>query len=403
MSRAQYQAMARRAAMEYDLPPELFMGLVQQESGWNPNARSEAGAYGLTQIMPDTARDPGLGVRGITPDQMRDPMSQLRFGARYFKALLNRYDGDTDKALAAYNWGIRRVDKKGADPSVLPEETRDYLTKVKGYADDFGGNYLASGPDVAVGNPDDFTSGYDTMAMFGGEGGGGGPAGSGGGSGGNGSYSAQAGLSGAPTAAPGRRADGAANAGDYIGAGLRGLAMGGPIGATTSLIGTALGSAMSQRHAAAEKARTEAGLPADDGKFGLDDAMRSGLRGYSKGGIIGAGAGVIGGFLGNMFGPNTSKTTPQAGLGYSTANSLAAGNATNINDPLGAALNAAFNSPVGGGYVTANGVSMQGPDDALGAALDSAIGGGASSGASSFGGDGYGHGSDDNRGGARGW
>jgi hypothetical protein len=159
---ADYQAMARSAAIENGIDPALFMGLVQQESRWNPNARSPVGAFGLTQIMPDTAAKPGFDLRGLSGQQLQDPMSQLRFGARYLKAMLTRYDGDVDKALAAYNWGAGNVDKNGLNN--LPAETSGYIGKVKGFADDFGSNAYAlngpTGPDSPMISGGDF--GYVT-------------------------------------------------------------------------------------------------------------------------------------------------------------------------------------------------------------------------------------------------
>lgn len=117
--------------------------LVQAESAGNPNAVSPAGAEGLTQIMPDTARDPGYGVR---PLQMWDgihpasaPQSeQLRFGNDYFNAMQKHFAGSPQLAAAAYNGGPGRLDGKmaqsGGDPTkaigMMPPETQAYVPKV---------------------------------------------------------------------------------------------------------------------------------------------------------------------------------------------------------------------------------------------------------------------------------
>lgn len=87
---------------------QLLPALVQQESGGNPTAVSPKGARGLTQVMPSTGADPGLGV---TPMRDRSDQEYLRFGEDYLTALLDRYNGDPVKALAAYNAGLGTVDK----------------------------------------------------------------------------------------------------------------------------------------------------------------------------------------------------------------------------------------------------------------------------------------------------
>lgn len=93
---------ARRIAIEEGLDPELFVTLVQHESGFEQSAVSPAGAVGLSQLMPDTAR--GLGVNPY------DAIQNLRGGARYFSSLLRKYQGNYRLALAGYNAGPYAVD-----------------------------------------------------------------------------------------------------------------------------------------------------------------------------------------------------------------------------------------------------------------------------------------------------
>lgn len=133
-----YKTYAYNAAKSRGIDPDLFLRLVQQESGWNPNAVSPKGAAGLTQAMPDTARDPGFGVAPLT--NPNDPYAQIDFGADYLGAMLKRYGGDTTKALAAYNWGAGNADKWNGDLNALPEETRNYVNVVGGG----GGNLTVS-------------------------------------------------------------------------------------------------------------------------------------------------------------------------------------------------------------------------------------------------------------------
>ena len=111
----------------------LVEGVIHQESRGNPNAyNAVSGASGLMQVMPDTARSPGFGVRPLDWSRRFDAKESKRFGTQYLSAMLARYDGNVDKALAAYNWGPGNADKWGGDLSRLPAETRDYITKIRG-------------------------------------------------------------------------------------------------------------------------------------------------------------------------------------------------------------------------------------------------------------------------------
>ena len=122
--RGSLERIARQMAEARGIDPDLFVRLINQESGFNPAARSEKGALGLAQVMPETAKKPGFGVKPIS-DRL-DPMESLRFGADYFAAMLKRYDGDVAKALAAYNFGPGNVDKGRK----YPEETRNYIAAI---------------------------------------------------------------------------------------------------------------------------------------------------------------------------------------------------------------------------------------------------------------------------------
>jgi hypothetical protein len=137
-----YRELATKEAKRVGIDPNLYLALIQQESGFNPSARSPVGAYGLTQVMPATAKDPGFGIRPLT--DIHDPNEQVRFGADYLAKMLDRYDGNEAKALAAYNWGAGNADKwGGTDMSALPEETRTYIRNITGNAG------LADGPTLA--------------------------------------------------------------------------------------------------------------------------------------------------------------------------------------------------------------------------------------------------------------
>jgi len=110
-----------KASHRYGVDSGLIRAVIKAESGFNPNAVSHAGAQGLMQLMPGTAR--ALGV-----SDSFDPEQNVMAGTRFLSDLLKRYNGSLDSALAAYNWGPGNVDRK---PEQLPRETRDYLARVK--------------------------------------------------------------------------------------------------------------------------------------------------------------------------------------------------------------------------------------------------------------------------------
>lgn len=110
-----------KASSRYGVDAGLIKAVIKAESNFNPNAVSSAGARGLMQLMPATAR--GLGVSNSF-----DPEQNIMAGTRFLRDLLDRYSGNLDSTLAAYNWGPGNVDKH---PDRLPRETRNYLTRVK--------------------------------------------------------------------------------------------------------------------------------------------------------------------------------------------------------------------------------------------------------------------------------
>ncbi len=117
-------AIFEEAAERYNVPLNLLKAIGKAESGFNANAVSPAGAQGVMQLMPSTAR--ALGV-----DDPFDARSNIMGGARYIAEKLNQYNGDIELALAAYNAGSGNVAKYGGVPPFA--ETRNYISRIKGY------------------------------------------------------------------------------------------------------------------------------------------------------------------------------------------------------------------------------------------------------------------------------
>jgi soluble lytic murein transglycosylase-like protein len=124
----QYDAAIEQAALRNGVDPAVLHGLIQQESGFDPNSQSSAGASGLTQLMPGTASS--LGVANPL-----DPAESIEGGARYLGQLMKEFGGNTTEALAAYNAGPGAVRQYGGVPPYA--ETQSYVTKVMGYAESY--------------------------------------------------------------------------------------------------------------------------------------------------------------------------------------------------------------------------------------------------------------------------
>lgn len=112
------------AAQTYHVPKSLIKAIAKTESDFNPNATSKAGAQGIMQLMPATARE--LGV-----EDSYDPYQNIMGGTKYISQMLEKYDGDVTLALAAYNAGSNNVAKYGGVPPF--KETQNYVVKVTKY------------------------------------------------------------------------------------------------------------------------------------------------------------------------------------------------------------------------------------------------------------------------------
>jgi soluble lytic murein transglycosylase-like protein len=124
----EYEALIAQAASRNGLDPAVLHGLIQQESGFDPNATSSAGAAGLTQLMPGTASS--LGVANPL-----NPAESIEGGAHYLGQLMAQFSGNAEYALAAYNAGPGAVQQYGGVPPYA--ETQSYVAKVLANAEAF--------------------------------------------------------------------------------------------------------------------------------------------------------------------------------------------------------------------------------------------------------------------------
>jgi soluble lytic murein transglycosylase-like protein len=127
-------------AKKNDLPPELVAAVVHTESRFVPTARSNRGAVGLMQLVPKTGR--WLGANNLS-----DPAQNIQAGTKYLRYLTDRFGGDQQKAIAAYNAGEGNVRRFGGTPPF--RETRNYVARVNSFQHDLGsrvgGDYTAAG------------------------------------------------------------------------------------------------------------------------------------------------------------------------------------------------------------------------------------------------------------------
>ncbi|HWQ03175.1 MAG TPA: lytic transglycosylase domain-containing protein [Candidatus Nitrosotenuis sp.] len=120
-SREEIEQIVQEAAQRHHVDPALVRAVIKAESNWNPQAVSPKGAQGLMQLMPATADQHGVG-------DAFDPRENVNAGVKHLRTLLEKYNGDLDLALAAYNAGEGAVRRAGGVPNYT--ETRNYVQKV---------------------------------------------------------------------------------------------------------------------------------------------------------------------------------------------------------------------------------------------------------------------------------
>jgi soluble lytic murein transglycosylase len=145
----QYEEIVVGHAENYRLEPQLVAAVIYQESKFDADAESASGAVGLMQLLPSTGQGIAerTGGHSWTPADLLDPELNVRYGSWYLRHLLDKYDGDEELALAAYNAGQTNVDRWRAKGSGIEfAETRAYVERVqrlkavyaRAYADELG-------------------------------------------------------------------------------------------------------------------------------------------------------------------------------------------------------------------------------------------------------------------------
>lgn len=118
---------------KYSLEPSQVAAVIYEESKFDPDVVSTQDAIGLMQILPDTANllAGDLGVDNLWRDDLFVPSINIKFGTYYYRGLLDKYNGDQDLALAAYNAGFGAVDKAGKQIDNLPKETQEFVKRTR--------------------------------------------------------------------------------------------------------------------------------------------------------------------------------------------------------------------------------------------------------------------------------
>jgi soluble lytic murein transglycosylase-like protein len=132
-----YDDLIRTASGRYNVDADLVRAVIKAESDFNAGARSQKGAMGLMQLMPDTAR-----LHNV--NDAYDPSANVEGGVRHLRMLLDRYDGDLELSLAAYNAGSAAVEKHRGIPPFA--ETKDYVRRVLRFYDSYRGGLQTARP-----------------------------------------------------------------------------------------------------------------------------------------------------------------------------------------------------------------------------------------------------------------
>lgn len=128
-----YQDTIKENSVKYSLDPAQVSAIIYEESKFDPDVVSSKDAIGLMQILPDTANvlAKEMGINNLWRDDLFVPSINIKFGAYYYRELLDKYGNDQDLALAAYNAGFGTVDKAERHIDNLPKETQEFVKRAK--------------------------------------------------------------------------------------------------------------------------------------------------------------------------------------------------------------------------------------------------------------------------------
>jgi soluble lytic murein transglycosylase-like protein len=133
---SEYDPIIKQSANKYNIKEDLIKAVIQAESGGDPNARSRMNARGLMQLTPITVKELRKSGLNINP---RIPEQNIEGGTKYLADLVNKYEGNIEHALAAYNGGPGKFHKAGRNINNMRRETRNYVPKVMNlYNNGFG-------------------------------------------------------------------------------------------------------------------------------------------------------------------------------------------------------------------------------------------------------------------------
>ena len=133
LSASSYEELIRLASDRHSVDADLIRAVIKVESDFDSSARSHKGATGLMQLMPETAR-----LHNVV--DLYDPSANIEGGVRHLKLLLGKYQGDLALSLAAYNAGMKAVERHGGVPPFT--ETREYVRRVLSYYQTYRGDNL---------------------------------------------------------------------------------------------------------------------------------------------------------------------------------------------------------------------------------------------------------------------
>lgn len=163
-----YKDSIKKYSKERGLRPNFVCAIIYTESRFHQDSVSGAGAIGLMQIMPGTGASIAqeLGEANYSTDKLYDPDTNIRYGTWYIKGLIDKYNGNTELATAAYNAGVGRADKWKDGVMSLPYETIGFVQKIKNIENEYDKVYGDWALEPEVKKPNPFYQGVNNIGSF---------------------------------------------------------------------------------------------------------------------------------------------------------------------------------------------------------------------------------------------